>query len=84
MPVYNSKMLGEVLIDMAWDEHANVFSRLKGSDDKGELNFAAYVENLEKAVNIEAFGRAAAEAERGAFTELGYLTVAGKFGVPRS
>ena len=74
MPTFSAGLYGGFLIDMAMDEHAEVFNRLEASADPAERAFAKYIELLEKHVDHHAYGRTAAEKENGSFTDKGYLT----------
>jgi hypothetical protein len=73
-PVYDANDYGDILVNsFKHDEHAEVFNRLKDSDDPADKAFAEHIEMLEKYADLTAFGKAVTEREGGVFTELGYL-----------
>jgi hypothetical protein len=58
---------------------SEIFDRLEQSDNADERAFAEYVKQLEQHINEASYGHTIAEAERGVFTEYGYLTKTGDF-----
>ncbi len=75
-PAYDAEQYGEFLIEVDKDATSAVFNKLVHSEYSDERGLSQYIQRLEESVNVEAYGRAAAEQEEGVFTEYGYLTEA--------
>ena len=74
-PVFDEEMYGDFHLEMVLqDEHADAFNRLSESDNPADRALAAYIETLEKHVDLAALGHTVVKEEDGVFTEYGYLT----------
>jgi len=73
-PAFDAEQYGEFLIEAEKDNTSPVFDRLEHSDNPDERAFAQYILRLEASADAAAYGRAAAEEEKGVFTGHGYLT----------
>jgi hypothetical protein len=73
-PAYNAEQYGEFLVEVDKDNTSPVFDKLEHSANPEERALAQYILRLEASVDAAAYGRAAAEEEKGVFTGHGYLT----------
>jgi len=69
----SANMYGEFRIDMARDDTADSFRRLKNSQNAEDQGLAEYIQRLEQCVDKEAYGKMIAQEENGVFTDFGYL-----------
>ena len=69
----DADVYGQVMLDSAQGSTAELFERLKNSDNSEEQYLAEYIEHLEQSVAPEAYGKLIAKEEGGVFTDLGYL-----------
>jgi hypothetical protein len=74
-PAFGAEMYGDFLVNSLYlDDYADVFYRLKESNDPHDRAYAAHIQRLEANVDKEAYGRAVAKEENGIFTNYGYVT----------
>jgi hypothetical protein len=73
-PAYNARQYGEFLMDDNGDRFAEIFAALENSSLPSAREFAEYAKEIEKFVDREKYGKAAAIAEHGVFVHSGYLT----------
>lgn len=70
---FSEQDIGAILLGMQQEEFGCILDKLKASPDESERTFAAYVERLEKSVNVERYGVLAREDDGGVLTDSGYL-----------
>jgi len=74
-PAFDEEMYGDFYLEvLSQDLHADAFNRLSKSDNPADRALAAYIETLEKHVDLAALGHTVVKEEDGVFTEYGYLT----------
>ena len=64
---------GGIMLETHASEHWEVVERLRASTDMAERDFIAYVERLERSVDLEKYAPLAQKADGGALTRSGYL-----------
>lgn len=73
-PAFSPEEYGAFHLDMAQDEFANEMDALENSETPSKTDFADYISDLERCLDIKSYGRLIAEREGGWFTDYGYLT----------
>ena len=71
--VLDAKAFGEMTLDEARGDGAQVLVSLQNSSASTAQRFAKHIKHLEQSVNVEAYGRMAAKDDGGVFTDFGYL-----------
>lgn len=70
---FTGKEFGGIMFEMHANEHAEVWDRLRTSDDPHEKAFAVYVERLETSLDLQKYGVHASRDDNGILTGNGYL-----------